>query len=76
MCPAQIFGSHYPSSRAQLQVMGLFFYFFYEWCVHKTQKKVEVNLIHFHKKVNLNKKVCCAQNFGSDDQGQGHSQVL
>ena len=36
----------------------------------------EVKLIKFHRKVNQNKKVYHRQNFGFDDQGQGHNQML
>ena len=38
-------------------------------------KTAEANLIKLHRKIKHNEKVCCAHDFGSYTQGQGHSQV-
>ena len=36
-------------------------------------RKAEVNLLKFHRKYNLSKKECLAQNFGFNDQSLAHS---
>ena len=41
--------------------------------VFKKLRKAEVNLIKFHRKDNLSKKVCLTQNSGSSDQSLAHS---
>ena len=38
-------------------------------------KTTEANLTKLHRKNKHNEKVCCAQEFGSFAQGQGHNQV-
>ena len=49
----------------------------YKLCVHNNSIIAEVNLIKLNtmvkhnKMVKYNEKVCCAQNLGSHDQGQG-----
>ena len=41
--------------------------------VHNNLKTAEVNLIKFNTVVKHNEKMCCTQNLGSHNQGQGHS---
>ena len=45
----------------------------YKLCVSHNSKTKKGNLIKFHREVKQNVKVCCTQNFGGHDQGQGHS---
>ena len=43
-------------------------------CLSNNSKTTEANLMKLHRKIENNKKVCCAQELGSHIQGQGHSQ--
>ena len=46
VCHTQKFGSHYASSRSQLQVIGLFPY---KPCIHDNSKMTKLNLIKYQK---------------------------
>ena len=62
-----------PTTKVKVIIKGRRFDLYIS-CVHNNSKTPEVNLIKFHRKVNQNEMVCHAQNFGSHDEGQGHSQ--
>ena len=71
VCHAESFSSHLPSSRSQLQVVGVFLY---KWCVYSNSKTAEANLINFIERSTKVRKYV-TQNFGSDYPGRGHNQV-
>ena len=70
VCHTLNFVSFYPSSRSQLQVIGIFSY---KPCIHDNSKMTERKLIKFHRNFHKCKTVPQAYKFSSDDQGQGHS---
>ena len=44
-------------------------------CLSNDSKTTEANLTKFHRKIEHNGKVCCAQELGSYAQGQGNNEV-
>ena len=44
-------------------------------CFSNKSKTTEVNLMKLHRKIEYNKKVCCAQELGSYAQCKGHNTV-
>ena len=71
VCHAQSFGSHSPSSRLQLQVIGLFPYNGVPTITHKGLSKFNQNLTKWSAKFRKR----AAQNIDSDDQGHYNEEM-